>query len=355
VRPRTQREVVRGVLRGYAYSSSWSYTQHLHAALERMAGEVLGAVHMGGGIHTDPPVPPAQVVPNFFPFDPSCYCHRTYDGPMPRTIFAFDLDSDTIAVAVNYYRGEQAGWRARPDSSRQYVVPDGEAAAVRWVSDTIRQRHRRSRSADAAFHHLFPRHDGRRHYLAYTLMPTAWGDTVVYGVEYSADQFSSVLARAFTEERHLPPVLQADVPTGELLAVHVETTDGEVLLRPRDRVSWEISAADTLPPSLDALRVRTAVLPLHAERFLIGGRPAARKQFLLLLLLLSASLAVVALTQLRREIGLARARADFVSSISHELRTPLAQIRLYLETLRLGRAQDEDRTRRRAHQRDRSG
>jgi signal transduction histidine kinase len=31
-------------------------------------------------------------------------------------------------------------------------------------------------------------------------------------------------------------------------------------------------------------------------------------------------------------------RADFVSNVSHELRTPLAQIRLYLETIRLGRA-----------------
>ena len=38
---------------------------------------------------------------------------------------------------------------------------------------------------------------------------------------------------------------------------------------------------------------------------------------------------------------LARLRADFVSSVSHELRTPLAQIKLYLETLRLGRARTE--------------
>jgi signal transduction histidine kinase len=35
-------------------------------------------------------------------------------------------------------------------------------------------------------------------------------------------------------------------------------------------------------------------------------------------------------------------RADFVSSISHELRTPLAQIKLYLETIRLGRAKTDE-------------
>ena len=36
-------------------------------------------------------------------------------------------------------------------------------------------------------------------------------------------------------------------------------------------------------------------------------------------------------------------RADFVSSISHELRTPLAQIKLYIETLRLGRAETPEK------------
>jgi signal transduction histidine kinase len=56
---------------------------------------------------------------------------------------------------------------------------------------------------------------------------------------------------------------------------------------------------------------------------------------------LAAALAVVAVAQLRREGELARLRADFVSSVSHELRTPLAQIKLYLETLRLGRAKTD--------------
>jgi len=49
--------------------------------------------------------------------------------------------------------------------------------------------------------------------------------------------------------------------------------------------------------------------------------------------------------QLRREGELARLQSGFVSSVSHELRTPLAQIRLYLETLQLGRATtDEQRS-----------
>src|SRR3989440_450624 len=61
---------------------------------------------------------------------------------------------------------------------------------------------------------------------------------------------------------------------------------------------------------------------------------------------LTAGLVVAALLQLRREYELSRLRADFVSGVSHELRTPLAQIRMFSETLLLGRVRtDEERER----------
>jgi signal transduction histidine kinase len=61
---------------------------------------------------------------------------------------------------------------------------------------------------------------------------------------------------------------------------------------------------------------------------------------------MTAALIVVAVVQLRREAELARLRSDFVSSVSHELRTPLAQIRMFAETLLLGRVRSEgERTR----------
>jgi signal transduction histidine kinase len=42
-----------------------------------------------------------------------------------------------------------------------------------------------------------------------------------------------------------------------------------------------------------------------------------------------------------RELALAKLKSDFVSNVSHELRTPLALIRLYAETLELGRISPE--------------
>jgi len=65
--------------------------------------------------------------------------------------------------------------------------------------------------------------------------------------------------------------------------------------------------------------VRTAFLILGALSLLMGGG----------MLLTYRNIA--------RELALAKLKSDFVSNVSHELRTPLALIRLYAETLELGR------------------
>jgi signal transduction histidine kinase len=74
---------------------------------------------------------------------------------------------------------------------------------------------------------------------------------------------------------------------------------------------------------------------------IIGGLPRSRVPLLLVLLGLTLALTLAAAAQLRRERELSRLRDDFVASVSHELRTPLAQIRLFAETLRLGRVRSD--------------
>jgi signal transduction histidine kinase len=53
--------------------------------------------------------------------------------------------------------------------------------------------------------------------------------------------------------------------------------------------------------------------------------------------LLMAGGVYLAYRNISREMNLARLKSDFVANVSHELRTPLALIRLYAETLELGR------------------
>jgi signal transduction histidine kinase len=69
------------------------------------------------------------------------------------------------------------------------------------------------------------------------------------------------------------------------------------------------------------------------------GRRFVYQSFLILgaLSVLMIGGLVLTYRSVNKQVALARLKSDFVSNVSHELRTPLALIRLYAETLELGR------------------
>jgi signal transduction histidine kinase len=69
------------------------------------------------------------------------------------------------------------------------------------------------------------------------------------------------------------------------------------------------------------------------------GRRFVFQSFLILGVLSVLMIGGLVLTyrSVNKQVALARLKSDFVSNVSHELRTPLALIRLYAETLELGR------------------
>ncbi len=66
--------------------------------------------------------------------------------------------------------------------------------------------------------------------------------------------------------------------------------------------------------------------------------------FALLLVVMAAGLAAT-YRLMRRESEIARLKSDFVANVSHDLKTPLALIRMFAETLEMGRVPDEGRRR----------
>ena len=81
-----------------------------------------------------------------------------------------------------------------------------------------------------------------------------------------------------------------------------------------------------------AIKLKGTTLAAIGERF-------ARISFLTLAALSLVLAGGIALTyrNVTKEMALARLKSDFVSNVSHELRTPLSLIRLYAETLEMGR------------------
>jgi len=100
-----------------------------------------------------------------------------------------------------------------------------------------------------------------------------------------------------------------------------------------------------LPPPLAEYRLRARLVGDE----LLGSQVRTTSVIYTVLLLVFYVLLILGVTlvsvSMYREVQLGRLKTDFVSHVSHELRTPLTSIRLFLETLMLGRVQSEEETR----------
>ncbi|MEQ8330341.1 MAG: HAMP domain-containing sensor histidine kinase [Longimicrobiales bacterium] len=171
------------------------------------------------------------------------------------------------------------------------------------------------------------------------LVPSA--DTLLYGVEVDDAQVAALYRWVLDEDPLLPGSLVADRPNAQVVQVDVLDDFGQTLFASHPGSEHLYPAEVAGRAVLGGGAVRASIVPSMADELIIGGLPSDRTPILLLIFVLAAALAAAAVVQLRRENHLARLRQDFVASVSHELRTPLAQVRLFTETLRLGRTRTE--------------
>ena len=341
---RSQGRVARGVVQDYSRFATWSYGQHLRSALSLAVREVLGAVNHGDNLHTSPRIPEARELAHYLPYNERCACHRPANGPSPAIFFGWRLGSDTLGVGVNTHPAPAEGWevdRPMPLELRARPYAGYTPTERRWINDTLTRQIRFGRE-NQRYNLVVGEHDGEARFLTYTLMPTVRGDTIVYGAEYSRDAMEQILAGVLYSRDLLPAPFKRGASITDVLELQVRDVRGTRLFEPRPVARWELDAIDSLPNAYGSLIVHAQVPSSMAKSLVIGGLPRSRLPFLLALLGIAAALSIVAIGQIRRDVELARIRADFVSSVSHDLRTPLAQMRLYLETLRLGRFPTEE-------------
>ena len=192
----SQRAVTERALREYATFAAWSYGQHLNEAFTTLAREAIGAVNHGDNMHTSPRVPPARDLAHYLPWDPTCMCHRARSGPNPETFFAFRIGSDSLDVGINSRPAQAEGWevdRPLPAPLTPGLIGPYTPEERRWVVDSLTRRIRASRQPDHGYSLVVGDVDGKPRIVTYTLMPTSWGDTMVYGARYSVTDFAHIL------------------------------------------------------------------------------------------------------------------------------------------------------------------
>lgn len=252
--------------------------------------------------------------------------------PDPGALAAHDRTARAVGLASRFFRFERRAqrlsvsdrsWPAQVQSrligileSSGTVDTHGFESAVEVVQDTV---------------HTF------------VYGATASGDLVGFEVDMQA--LPAWLATAAARQPLLPPSLAGGQVSNDWLYLRMDDPAGRPLFAIRPGHDGALMSPLATERRLDAdgngifngFTVRAAIDLAVAPRLVIGGLPQSRLPELATLLALTGGLMVMAMLMLRRERAVVRLRSDFVSRVSHELRTPLTQIRLFAETLLLGR------------------
>jgi signal transduction histidine kinase len=180
-------------------------------------------------------------------------------------------------------------------------------------------------------------------HIAYFIPPNVPKDRVVLGVV------------AFDEDymrKDFLPAVMKDVLTGKSSVLKADANPPIMMIHPlKDYSPWLTSAnwdggkpeaerifADVFPSMVLAIKYQGTTVADIGTRFL-------RYNYIVLAALSVLMVGGIWLTyrNVSREMTLARLKSDFVANVSHELRTPLALIRLYAETLELGRLKEKEK------------
>jgi signal transduction histidine kinase len=177
------------------------------------------------------------------------------------------------------------------------------------------------------------------------LVPLADGRTAAF--EVAREALAPYARRSLARGPLLPDVVgDGHVSNDSLTVALVDQAGAEAFVAgPARAGAVELPSGDFFRGVLQGSTVRVALDPAVAPRLLPGGVPRASGAWLLALAALGALLTALTVHQARRERALRRLRDDFVASVSHELRTPLAQVRLFTETVLLGRARTPEEAR----------
>ncbi|MEM7199671.1 MAG: HAMP domain-containing sensor histidine kinase [Planctomycetota bacterium] len=233
----------------------------------------------------------------------------------------------------------RARFRYDTASGSLAVEPMSEAPIDRVWLEAELARYVRERGEDAAYTALVSASYGDEPLL---LGCAVTRDNALAGFVGSWTDFTEGFAGALEMGAPILAPLAARGGDVDVVSFNVRTAEGRVLFESAPPVPEALVHRTPLMARHGALTVEAHLDRSGAAQLLLGGMPRSRGVEIALLVVAVAIPLLACLLLLRRERELIRLRADFVANVSHELRTPLAQIRMFAETLRLGRVRDPE-------------
>ena len=229
-------------------------------------------------------------------------------------------------------------FRLDPGEGEVSVAGTADSARTAWAVQEAREYSRRNPDDDNVRTLFAP---GGGSVLVHRLSYEGRGEYALQGMILSPKAFGPAFERAFLDEPLLPEAFSGGRANGDIFVARVRDPYGNVVYESSADAHSGTAVEHDLDESLGGMVLELGVRPDAVDQLVSGGVPRSRMPYIVALFLLTSGLLVTAVWQLRREAELADLREDFVSSVSHQLRTPLTQIRMFGETLMLGRVRSE--------------
>jgi signal transduction histidine kinase len=176
----------------------------------------------------------------------------------------------------------------------------------------------------------------------FAMTDEATGKKMIGGIVYDAE---------YLQEHFFPEMLET-VVSRNLNEGQGDKNQCAIMVHPKGEpeplaatASWDGGAPEVERNMEAVFPGLTLAIKLRGTTLEAIGRHFARINFFALGALSLVLAGGIALTyrNVSKEMALARLKSDFVSNVSHELRTPLSLIRLYAETLEMGRLNSQEK------------
>ncbi len=283
-------------------------------------------------------MPPLKALQHTYEKNP----HKPPPGPR-------DLHFETMEHAFSLAPYIRFTFRMDLKTGQLTLAGQAPPTVRHWLIDTLPVHTRTVYDTSWHMGTVLGQPNSDRRYIAYTVLRDSNGLLrTALGFEAKPAALTPLLVDATSTAKFalLPRPLTGGVQYDSMGSMIITDSYGVDIYRSPVQYTSPYTARDTIGTDMGNLYAHATLRASVADQLIIGGLPKSRLPLILGLLGLTAALIGTALFQLRRESQLTRLRTDFISGVSHELRTPLAQIRMFSETLTLGRVRSEEERRR---------